>query len=266
MNNHIQSTARIFAQFIRRELRVYKTELLQLLINHTIILPIMFSISIAYLQARSYFGANAHSMSTLLFSGNIIIPLMTTAFSIMFALFFDLQGNRFIMYQITLLSPRLVVLQRLLFGWGLCFILTAPFYPIGKLLLGTELDTTHTSWPAVLLMVLVSTLFCCSYHLLAAIYLTNPASINTLWARINGPMLSLGGLFIPFYIIKKFSSTIGSLMYLNPAIYITDGLRQAIIGGDQFLPLWLCIAVLTCCSVACTLCSIILFKKRVNHI
>jgi hypothetical protein len=266
MNNHTIHTISVFVQYMRRELYVYKKQLPQLLVNHTLILPVMFSISIAYLQARSYFGANAHGMSTLLFSGNIIIPLMTTAFSIMFALFFDLQGPRFVTYQITMLNPRLVVLQRLLFGWLLTFILTAPFYPIGKLLLRTELNTANTSWPAVFAMVLVSTLFCTSYHLLAAIYITNPASINMLWARVNGPMLSLGGLFIPFFIMQQFSALFGKLMYLNPGIYITDGLRQAIIGGEQFLPLWLCMGVLTGCSIVCFMFSVVVFKKRLDHI
>lgn len=260
------NTARIFWYYMCREFRVYKTELPKLLVNHTIIFPTIFSISIAYLQARSYFGADARTMTTLLFSGNIIIPLMTTAFSVMFALFFDLQDTRFIMYQTTILNPRLVLLQRLLFGWALCFILTAPFYPLGKLLLGSELDTTVTNWYAVFTMVAISTLFCCSYTLLAAIYITNPAGINTFWARINGPMLSLGGLFIPFYIIKKFSPIISTGMYLNPAIYITEGLRQAIVGGERFLPLSTCVLVLGGCSVMCVIASWHLFKKRIDHI
>jgi ABC-type polysaccharide/polyol phosphate export permease len=259
-------TARIFAHCMHRELRTYQPQLKKLLINNTVLLPIILTLSVAYLQARSFFGANAQAMSTLIFSGNIIIPLMTTAFAIMFNLFFDLQGPKYITYQMTILSPRLVLLQRLLFGWMLAFILTAPFYPIGKLLLGSKLDTTHTNWLAVLSMVLASTLFCTSYHLLAAIYITNPASINTFWARVNGPMLSLGGLFIPLFTMQQFSTTFGTLIYLNPAIYVTEGLRQAIIGGNQFLPLHLCILVLTTCSVTCFLLSMRLFKKRLDHI
>lgn len=259
-------TARIFAHCMHRELCVYQSQLKKLFINNTVLLPIILTLSVAYLQARSFFGTDAHSMSTLIFSGNIIIPLMTTAFTIMFNLFFDLQGPKYITYQMTVLSPRLVLLQRLLFGWMLAFTLTAPFYPIGKVLLGSELDTAHTRWPAVLGMVLVSTLFCTSYHLLAAIYITNPATINTFWARINGPMLSLGGLFIPLCTMQQFSVLFGNLMYLNPALYVTEGLRQAIIGGNQFLPLWVCVLVLTTCSITCFVLSMMLFKKRLDHI
>ncbi len=260
------NTVRIFAHCMHRELRVYQEQIPKLLINHSLILPIILSISTAYLQAKSYFGGDARTMSTLIFSGNIIIPLMTTAFALMFSLFFDLQGPKYVTYQMTILSPRLVLLQRLLFGWLLSFTLTILFYPIGKLLLGTQLDTTNTCWPAVFSMLLVSTLFCTSYHLLAAIYITHPRSINTLWARVNGPMLSLGGLFIPLSIMQQFSAVFGKLIYLNPAIFITEGLRQAIIGGDQFLPLSICMSVLISGSIVCFLVTIRLFKKRLDHI
>jgi len=262
----LRDTARIFFHCMHRELCVYKPQLTKLLINNTLLLPIILTLSVAYLQARSFFGDDARTMSTLIFAGNIIIPLMTTAFTIMFNLFFDLQGPKYITYQMTILSPKLVLLQRLLFGWLLAFTLTLPFYPVGKLLLRTHLNTAHTNWPAVFAMVLTSTLFCTSYHLLAAIYITRASSINTFWARINGPMLSLGGLFIPLFTMQQFSALFGTLIYLNPAIYITDGLRQAIIGGNQFLPLWLCMSVLTGCSVVCFVLSLMVFKKRLDHI
>ena len=259
-------TATVFAQLMRRDVYVYGKQWKQLLINNVLIYPIIYSIAFAYLQSRAYFGNNAESMGTLVFAGNIIIPLMNNAFFIAFDLFFDLLHSRHITYQITVLNPRLVLLQRLLTTWLFCFILSAPFYPIAKLILGNKLNTTHTQWALVMIIIAAGSFCCASYHLLAACIIKRPYQINTFWARINIPMFTFGGFFIPRYIIESFSPILGALLYLNPAVYITDGLRQALVGGPHFLPIWLCTGVLIITGCICFFITCYCFKKQIDHI
>lgn len=259
-------TSHIFVHFIQRELFVYSKQLKRYITNYVVIYPFLYAIAFAYIQSRAYFGQQDVSMSTLLFAGNIIIPLMGTAFHITFDVFFDLLGNKFITYQTTILHPRLVILARILFAWILVFCLMLPFYPLGKLFLGNFLDTSATNWFYVAIILLASSLMCVSYHMLAAVYFTRTSQIELLWARINLPMFTLGGFWIPRTIIYEFSPTLGTLLYLNPAIYVTEGLRQAIIGGSQFLPLWLCLSALFGFSIVFILLTWHAFKKRIDHI
>lgn len=266
MNRSIRINAFLLMQFLRRDIYVYSQQLIQYMINNVAIYPAMYAFSFAYLQVRAYFGQAGDAMSSYLFAGNIILPLMTTSFFVTFDLFFDLQKNKHVLYQTTILNPRLVLLERMLFSWLFCCMLTLPFYPVAKLLLGGTLDTSNTDWLMVFVIVVIGSLFCTSYHMLAATVLRCPDQINLLWVRVNLPLFLLGGFFIPRHIIHQFSPALGMLLYLNPATYITDGMRQAMVGGDRFLPIWLCVGVLIVGSVICTLLTWHYFKKRVDHI
>jgi ABC-2 type transport system permease protein len=266
MNKTLSQTWYIFLQLIQREAYVYSRHIKRYITNYVLIYPFLYAIAFAYIQSRAYFGQQDAKMSTLLFAGNVIIPLMGTAFHMAFEVFFDLLGNKFITYQTTILRPELVILARILFAWILIFCLMLPFYPLGKLFLGSFLDTSATNWFYIALVLLASSLMCVSYHMLAAVYFTKISQIELLWARINLPMFTLGGFWIPRNIIYKFSPTLGTLLYLNPVIYVTEGLRQAMIGGPQFLPLWVCITALFGFSFIFILLTWYTFKKRIDHI
>jgi len=266
MNNTLSQTWRIFLQLLKREAYVYRKQFSRYAINYGLIYPFLYAIAFAYIQSRAYFGETNFAMSTLLFSGNIIIPLMGTAFHITFDVFFDLLGNKFITYQTTILKPRLVILARILFAWLFVFCLMIPFYPFAKILLGNLLDTSATNWFYVVLVLWGSSLMCISYHMLAAVFFTHTDDIEILWARINLPIFTLGGFWIPRHIVYEFSPLLGNLLYINPATYVTEGLRQAIIGGPDYLSIHTCIVALFAFSTFFTLLTWHAFKKRIDHI
>lgn len=257
----------VFYEFLRRDFYKYKTQLKRCIVNFGIWRPIMYSIALAYIQAYVLFGSRHKELCTIFFTGNAMMILMVLAFELNFKLAFDLDSNRFIEYQMTILNPKLIFLQRLLFTTFFASIIIFPFFPISKLLLRHNLMTDKASWLKVALVLVCGTMCLSAYNLLCACAMKDPrANVVSLWMRWNTPMLWLGGVWAPLYVLKNLAPWARSIFYINPIIYITEGLRRAILGSDKFLSVSTCCAALLALGAVFLFASFYFFKKRVDHI
>ena len=262
----IPSSVLIFWQFFKRDIHVHVKNIQDYILNYVISFPILFGITFAFLMGRIYFEKGADASGTLLFAGNIIIVLMLLTYKEAITLLFDLKGSRIIDYQITLMHPRLVILERIVFSALFTFIMSLPFFPVAKLVLWSHFDTSNASWPALILMLFFGSFCVASYHQCAALVLESPEQISSLWARMNNVLISFGGFWVPWYAIYQYDPLLGSIVRINPILYITEGIRQALIGGDQFFGIAHCVAMLSLFTCIFILASWYLFKKRVDHI
>ncbi len=135
---------------------------------------------------------------------------------------------------------------------------------MGGLLLGNYIDLSHTNWAQVFLILFAGSLCLSAYHLLAAVTLKSSVNIKSLWSRVNGVLISFGGFWIPLYVMQSYSKLLGTLVYLNPCIYLTEGIKGAITGSDQFLPFALCISMLIIFTTLFTGACWFQFKRRTD--
>jgi len=255
----------IFFQFFRRDLYVNLKQIKHNLINYALIYPASFGINFAYFQSNIFFGANNEHLGTIIFAGTCIIPIVILTSHFTLALLFDLENDRYIDYQITILHPRFVILERILFSSIYTFMISIPYFPVAKLMLGSAIDTTHTSWPCLFLMLYLGTLCCSTYQQLAACLLKQN-QITMFWVRVNHVLIMLGGFWIPLHTVRSYSPFLSYLTQLNPLIYLSEGMRQAIVGGEQFLSITHCAIALLIFSGIFTILTWHVFKKRVDHI
>jgi ABC-2 type transport system permease protein len=266
MQSQFFNTLSIFYQFFRRDLYVYSKQLNRFVINYVFIYPSIYAICFAFLQARNYFGDQAQQLGTLSFSGVVLLIMASTAYRSTFDTFFDIIDQKHISFCITLISPRLLLLQRILFASLLTFCLNVPFYFVARLLIGHMFDMSNMQWTSLLLILAVGSVCCVSYHMLAAVSLKCIEQIGSFWFRVNFVLLVFGGTWIPHYVIRSIFPVLGYLTYLNPITYITEGLRQSIIGGQRFLSILICVAALICFIVVFITLSFKTLKKRIDHI
>lgn len=257
---------RIFLEFFLRDLYVYRRQSGTYIINYCLIYPVMHSFILGYVFPSLYFGPDAALAATTMFAGTCVVNLVVLANIVNIGLLFDLENVRYIDYQITLLSPRLVIVQRILFTSLFVFFILFPFFPIAKLLLGSWFVTTNTSWPALFLILYLSALCCSAYTQFYACLVPSSRHLRSFWMRINFALITFAGFFVPWHVTKQFSSILGYALLFNPLLYITEGLRQAILGSSEFMPLWVCCSMLLFWTCILTLLAWKLFKKRVDHI
>lgn len=255
----------IFLRFLQRDFYVYRKQIKRFFVNYSILRPLFFSFSFAYIQANVVFQTQQTKFVTVFLIGNTMMILLVLSFTLACTLLFDFEHERFIDYQISILRPKLVILEHIVFSSLFCFVVMLPFFPVAKLILQNSFDSSHASWPQAFLILYLGSLCCCAYHFLAICVMKGPSSIISLWMRINIPMLILGGLLVPLHVIQKFSPHLSSIVYLNPIIYLTEGLRAAILGTPEFLPVSICAAVLFGFSVVFILLTFYFFRKKTDH-
>lgn len=256
----------VFAQLLKRDFYVYFKRASTYALNFIVLYPLVSIISYAYLQSKTYFGAQNVTQGTIFFAGSIVLLILSLTFELTILLLFDLENERTIDFRIVLLDPYLVLLEQIVFTTLFSFLMMIPFFPITKLILQDNFDTSNTSWPLLFLIIFLSCLACASYNLLVACALKSSNQLSHLWIRCNLPLLTLGGLWVPWYVVYEYAPGLGLLTLLNPLLYCTEGTRQALIGGTQFLPIGLCMLALLLFSLIFAGISCYLFKKKVDHI
>lgn len=266
MHSKLLHSFYIFTQFFRRDLYVYGKQLNRFIINYVLIYPTIYAICFAFLQAKNYFGDNAKEMGTLSFAGVILLVMASVSYRSTFDVFFDLIENRHISFRVTLLNPCFIVLEHFIFASVFTFILSAPFYLVSRILVGHIFDMSHIHWPSLFTILALGCMCCVSYHLLAAVTLKRVEQIGTFWFRVNFVLLVFGGTWIPHYVISSVIPSLGYVTYLAPLTYVTEGLRQAIVGGPRFLPISTCMVALTAFTTLFIALTFRALKKRIDHI
>jgi hypothetical protein len=264
LSNKTIKTIHIFITFLQRDLYVHTRQLRDHIINYSLIYPLMYMFCFAYLQTQIYFHGQTHT-GAIVFAGTCLVPLVVMAYHITFDLLFDLEKNHHIDFQIMVLNPRLIIIEQILFSSLFTFLVMIPYFPLARIVASSCINLNHISWPSLYLILYCGSLCVSSYHKLAATLLT-VETISMFWTRINHILLVLGGFWIPLYTIRSFSPTLAFLLHFNPIVYLTEGLRQSIVGGNNFLPIHQCVAALLILSVIFTALACHYFKKRVDHI
>ena len=173
----------IFLHFINRDMRVYRKQLHNFIINYVVLFPLIFSFGFAYLGPNIVFKHQGPEVGAILLSGTLLLITLVCSYKLAIPLLFDMESNKFISYQISLLNPRLVILERIIFTGMFTFFLIVPFFAMAKLFLGNYLDTTNTSWPSLIIVLLLGSMCASSYNILASCIIPTPYHIRNFWVR-----------------------------------------------------------------------------------
>jgi len=253
----------VFVQFMYRDFTVRKKKLADNIINYMVLYPVLFGLETAYLQANIYFGTSDIQRNTLFFAGNIIFIMMIFSYNQNLELLFDFENKRFIDYQITILHPFLVMLERIVGTALYTFLIMVPFYPITGFLFSAHVDFSHMRWLPLFTILFLGALCLSTYFILAASLLES-SNLRSLWARVNRPLIFLGGLWVPWYIVHQYSPLFSYCLLLNPCLYISEGVKGAITGDARFIPFWICGGMLIVCNTILMIWCWHAFKKRTD--
>lgn len=256
----------LFLRFAQRDYYLYRHRIKKYLINYACIYPLLHAFSFGFLQSQIYFSDSNIILGTMLFTGNFLLVVVLLTYKLSIELLFDIEGDRYIDYQLTILRPQLILLERILFTSVFSFFILLPYFPIAKILLGSYFAIAQISWIKLIIILYASCLMTAAYNHLAAALLPSTDEIGYLWLRVNIPLFTIGGFWIPWYAMNKFSPILGAISLLNPFLYITEGIRQAILNQEQFLSLTTCLFMLIFFSVIFTGITFIVFKKKMDHI
>ncbi len=158
----------------------------------------------------------------------------------------DMEGDRTILYTLTLPVPSWCVFVYLAVSWGLISsILSILMFPIGKVLLWNEFELSQIHFFKLILIFIMSNLFFGFFALWLSAILKKMSNLTHLFVRVINPMYSFGGWWYSFETIFKLNPLLGYLHLINPLLYVMEGMRAAVLGQQGYLPFWFSLSCLT---------------------
>jgi ABC-2 type transport system permease protein len=133
------------------------------------------------------------------------------------------------------------VLMRLL----IAVIQTVIIVAVGALAFDVQISGNVLAMAA--LVILGSMSFIALGYVIASFARTEDAA-NGMTSVVQFPLMFLSGTFFPIDSMPEFLKGVARVL---PLTYLSDGLRQVMVGGTPFSPLWVCFAVLVGFLVIC---------------
>lgn len=255
--------ARTFAALVQRDIKFIINELPTRVIDGAVI-AVMQTLVIGYFLPA--LGMPADLIGPL-FIGMITQIVFSASYNIAFRHANDLQHNKFINYQMALPLPKLWLFAQIVLAFMIEIIMmTLPVIVFGSYILSSSLTVNPPSWLLLLLMYILSVLL---YSLLFLHLVFNSSYtwfMDNVWARRLTPLFFFGCGYYTWKKLFLFNQTIAYITLMNPITYIHEGLRSALFGQENYLPLALCLFMV---SAACAAISYLLaraVKKRLDPI
>jgi ABC-2 type transport system permease protein len=116
---------------------------------------------------------------------------------------------------------------------------------VGVLFFGVEITGP---FPLSIVFIVLGAVSFLALGYVVASFASTEDSANGMTSVIQFPMMFLSGTFFP---IDQMPDALQAVARVIPLTYLSDALRQVMVGGAAFAPLWVCFAVLVGWLVVC---------------
>ncbi len=177
----------------------------------------------------------------------------------------DLEGDRTILHLLSLPIPSWMVFVYYAISWAtLSFIIGLLMIPIGKLVLFSQFDMGKVDFFKLFLIFVLGNLFFGFFALWLSSIFKKLSSVGHLFVRIVNPMYSFGGWMYAWHTAYQMSPILGYAHFINPLIYVMEGMRSAALGPEGFLPFWFSFFALLAFTAAFGFDAVRRLKKRLD--
>ncbi|NBP02965.1 MAG: hypothetical protein EBU90_23205 [Proteobacteria bacterium] len=179
----------------------------------------------------------------------------------------DILGNRVIEYELTLPIPQWAIFTKIaLVNAYRAFIVSLLLIPAGMTIiyLGIGMTFSNINLFKTILMILIANVFFGFLGLFTASLMQKISDVRNMWMRVLFPMWFIGGLNNSLSAVQKVAPTFAKVLLLNPIIYISEGMRAAMLGQEGFLNYWICCLVLVTLTIIIGVFAVKRFKKKLD--
>lgn len=179
----------------------------------------------------------------------------------------DLEGEKSISQLLIMPIPSFLVFVYIIIFWAVSSMLLSAFlFPFGKLMLFSRFDLTTVSYLKLIPIFFLGNVFFGSFGLWLCSIIPSMSSLNAIWLRYVVPLWMFGTYFFSWKTAYATHPTIGSLLLLNPIVYVIEGMRAACLGQTGYLPYWTCLTATLFFTILCGYFGIKRLKKRLDCI
>ncbi|CAN5140149.1 hypothetical protein BH09DEP1_BH09DEP1_2310 [soil metagenome] len=202
-----------------------------------------------------------------LFIGMITQIVFSSAYGIAFRQANDLKKTKFINYQLALPLNNMWLFGQIIFSFMIeVAFISLPLIALGSIFLSTYFTIQTSSLMVTGLMYILSLLIYSTLFIYFVYQSEYTWFLDNVWARRLTPLFFFGCGYYTWKKLYAFNNSLGLLTLLNPITYLHEGLRNVLLGGNEFIPLWICMlmSVLFCALLMFGLKSAI--KRRLDPV
>lgn len=177
----------------------------------------------------------------------------------------DIDGDRSISNILIMPIRYVYVFLYIVLFWCISSVLLSLLLlPLGKLLIFTRFSLENISYQKFVPIYLLSNLFFGAFALWITSILRGMDMINAIWLRFIAPMWMFGAYFYSWQTVYEYNHIIGYVSFLNPMVYVMEGMHSSSLGAEGYLPYWVCTMAL-CIFITFFCChAIIRLRKRLD--
>ena len=179
----------------------------------------------------------------------------------------DLEGDRTIAYDLTLPTHTATVLCSHIFYYTtIGTLMSFASLPLAKLILWNRFDLFSVSWAKLLFFVVLTNAFCATATLLTSALIPSMDKFDILWTRVMFPLWFLGGYAFAWSSVYATAPKLSYILLLNPILYMSEGIRAALLGQEGTINFWICSVVLIVMWIGVGFWSFKALKKRLDFV
>lgn len=240
----------IFKHMIHCDFLVLKTQVIDIIINTTIWCSIV-TICSAYIMPS--FGVS-QEFAMVMVGGIIASAISFAIYPHAVTLATDLHNNKKIGFLITVPVPWFVIMIKTICSFLMAqLIISSCAIPIIKVLVFNKLNLSLISWPLFVCMFLLCNIFCACFTLFVATFIPDrPLGATIVWMRFVFPLWFFGCFQFTWFGLHNLWPIVAVINLLNPFVYIMEGMRGALLPGEQSLPPAFCalmLVIFSCLSL-----------------
>lgn len=252
----------IFKSLLERDLKVTFVNFSSIIIDAAINITCFILIFAYFLPAMGM----SKELSAPLFLGTNIITIISISYTRMVRIKSDMEFKHFIKYHFTLPISK----KWLLAEYILAFIIDVTISVLPALVVGLFIIDSSLLYKInplyFCLMYVLSLFFIATSFLFIAFTFRFMWLINNTWEKILTPLIQLGCLLFVWERLNNFSKPLSKLVLLNPVTYIIEGLRTSVFGTGPYLPISLCILILSIASAVMLVLMWKAMKKQMDPV
>jgi ABC-2 type transport system permease protein len=239
--NYKQNFVRVFGALLYRDVRFVLSQLPSRLLDG------FFVVAVQTLAIGSFLPllGMSPSLTGPLYIGTMTQIMFSTAFTFAFRFAFDLKTDRFIEYELTLPLPKLWVVGKIIVSFMIQLALIGlPLIFLGTIFLNKVFSLHNAHWGLSITMYFLTLLFYSLLFIYMAFNYSYAWFTDNAWARRLTPLFLTGSAYFTWYKLFAFNKFLAYFLLINPLTYVHEGLRAALLGQENFLPIWICIPAL----------------------
>ncbi len=266
--NYEVSSLKTFVGLISRDLRVL-TKNIGEVISRTAMQPFLFVFVFAYLFPKIGQGFSGTSLKTISFA-TILVPglvgvaaTMSGVMAVGLPLAIDLGVTKEIEDRAMAPVPVWMVgAEKIIFGAIQGLISALIVFPLVILVPSTPVQVHVSNWLILIVVIFLACMISGSLGLTLG-SLVRPEKIGLMFSLLVLPLTMLGCIYYPWASLSSVR-WLQILVLLNPMVYVSEGLRQALTPQLPHMPTWGFLTALFAIAIFLTLFGLKLFVRRVQ--